>query len=376
MKNLFLIILFILFLFPLSVNAIEYGGIGGKPANPDPNNPRTKSIFIFTLNPGETAVNELLVVNNTKERKNLLIYATDSLRSSDGNFACKQFVEEKVGVGSWIKFKESEITLDSGTNKRISFTIESPKSASVGEENGCILIQEKNEVINENSGVNLSLRTGIRVVVTIPGEQVRDIKYVDYSAKLNDSGNLSAIVSVKNNGNVSVDTDIFIESKYLFGIPYNLIDNQYPILRGEVTTYNFEIPKPFWGGPITLSTFIKYDNSKESSVGIDSDQPNIVVQGGLVTIFVVPELGAILVYLIIISIFIIIVYLIIKKQKKNRFVRNNWLEYIVKDGDNINIIANRYGIGWKEIAKINKLKPPYLLGIGAKLLVPPLKKFK
>lgn len=37
--------------FSLSVEAIEYGGFGGRPAYPRADNPRTESIFIHTLEP-------------------------------------------------------------------------------------------------------------------------------------------------------------------------------------------------------------------------------------------------------------------------------------------------------------------------------------
>jgi len=85
------------------------------------------------------------VVNNTPIRKTFLIYAGDSTPSTDGAFACKQFSEEKKDVGAWIKLEKSEITMDPSTNQVIPFTITVPKNASVGEHNGCILIQEKKE---------------------------------------------------------------------------------------------------------------------------------------------------------------------------------------------------------------------------------------
>lgn len=39
--------------FTNSLHAIEYGGSGGKPAYPRPDNKRTESIFIHTLEPGQ-----------------------------------------------------------------------------------------------------------------------------------------------------------------------------------------------------------------------------------------------------------------------------------------------------------------------------------
>src|SRR5688572_30836407 len=93
--------------FPNLVLAIEYGGVGGKPAYPREENPRTQSIFIFDLKPGEKQSDGVLVVNNTQETKTLVVYATDSQKSTDGSFACEQFEDVKDNVGSWIILEKS-----------------------------------------------------------------------------------------------------------------------------------------------------------------------------------------------------------------------------------------------------------------------------
>jgi LysM repeat protein len=44
--------------------------------------------------------------------------------------------------------------------------------------------------------------------------------------------------------------------------------------------------------------------------------------------------------------------------------------YEVKVGDTIIGIAQKYGISWQELAKINKLKDPNYLVVGQKLIIP------
>jgi hypothetical protein len=51
-----------------------------------------------------------------------------------------------------------------------------PENAGVGEHNGCILIQEKKQKTDGQTGVSLSVRTGIRLVVTVPGDIVRKLE--------------------------------------------------------------------------------------------------------------------------------------------------------------------------------------------------------
>ncbi|MBI5037585.1 MAG: LysM peptidoglycan-binding domain-containing protein [Candidatus Kerfeldbacteria bacterium] len=96
---------------PISVHAIEYGGIGGRPANPRADNPRTQDIFVYTLESGSSYDDGIVVINNTQEEKTIYLYSADSTPSSDGGFACKQYLEstkklstDKNGVGSWITF--------------------------------------------------------------------------------------------------------------------------------------------------------------------------------------------------------------------------------------------------------------------------------
>lgn len=123
--------------------AIEYGGFGGRPAYPRADNPRTESIFIHTLEPGAIQKEGITVINNSSEPKTVLVYAADSTPSTGGAFACKQFAEQQTDVGSWIKLEKTEIKLNAGSTQLIPFTITVPTNASVGEHNGCILIQEK-----------------------------------------------------------------------------------------------------------------------------------------------------------------------------------------------------------------------------------------
>lgn len=357
-------------IFISPVSAIEYGGIGGKPANPDPANPRTKSIFIFTLNPGDRDSDELLVVNNTEEEKTLLVYATDSQRSSDGSFACEQLSDTQDNVGSWIKLDKEEITLEPLTNDKIRFTIEAPDNVSVGEENGCILIQEKKEPSSEGSGVSLSFRTGLRVVVNIPGEQIRELNLSEFNIETNDTLFLTK-VSVENSGNVSIDANVKVLFNGLLGTTYQEIYNTYPILRGDTSTYNFEVNKPYWGGFIYVTTTVDYDNSQSASVGVDPENnENVLISSETKTMFVVPQLPALIIEIVVIVLIILLIVLIVKRLRKEKHNLKTWTsEYIVKEGEDIELIAKEFKLRWKDIAKYNKLTPPYSLKTGQRILL-------
>lgn len=151
--------------------AIEQGGIGGRPAHPQSDNPRSQSIFVHTLKPGEQTRDGVEVINNAPETKRILVYSVDSQTSSGGAFACAQAADKPLSVGTWIKLDQKEITLAPTAKQVIDFTIKAPKNVTPGEHNGCIVIQDTQQQAAPNSnGIVLSLRSAIRVAIRVPGD--------------------------------------------------------------------------------------------------------------------------------------------------------------------------------------------------------------
>lgn len=233
--------LFLAIAFPAS--AIEYGMLGGKPANPDPNVENSVSWFIYKLNAGEAKDDAVRVLNLFENDLDVLVYAADTTASSGGGFALEQFSEPKDEVGAWVRFypeavpeyfakilekKEGKITafcrlnrdeLDEslsdiigktdqisdgnfstfenwcrGTDsvelkmkakeqKDIPFVISVPEKADVGEHTGGILVQKKAAEDASGAGgssVKLTTRVGVRIYQTVPGEIIRKITIEDF----------------------------------------------------------------------------------------------------------------------------------------------------------------------------------------------------
>lgn len=96
-----IVVLFLL--FPFAAGAIEFRGLGGRPANPDHAVPYSDTWFLYTLAPGEVKEDAVIVQNATEEAQQVLVYPADTTPSSDGGFALKQRVETMTEVGSWIR---------------------------------------------------------------------------------------------------------------------------------------------------------------------------------------------------------------------------------------------------------------------------------
>jgi len=355
-----------------AASAVEYGGIGGRPAFPRPDNDRSKSIFVHTLNPGEQAEEGVQLLNNTDETKTLTVDAVDSLVSSGGGFACRQKVEPKTDVGSWIVLAKNEVTLEPMGSEIVPFTIQAPPTAGAGEHNGCVVIQEKNAAPQaQGNGITLSFRSGIRVAVMIPGDIVRQLEIAGFELKPRPDGNFQLSVRIRNTGNVSIDLKVDVHTRYFFGRAYAWNGGKFPALRGQTSELNFDLTRPFWGGWYRTGLDVTYDANQEAGIGKESGKELTVLRAPDITFFIPPqplaaaaEAGAALAIIIVI---VIIVIVFAKKQK----IARTWVTGEVKEGEDIEFLAKAHRVSWKLLAKVNKLKPPYKLKGGDKLKVPP-----
>ncbi len=366
-----LTILWALIVFTAAASAVEYGGIGGVPANPDPGNARTKSIFVYGLKPGESKTDGVRVANNSDATKTLEIYATDSEISSGGSFACSQKVDPKNEVGKWIEFDKSEVTLGAGANEIVPFKVNLPQTVDVGEHNGCIVIQEKKEdAQGSGNGLQLSVRSALRVVVTVPGDIKKDLQINDFFVK--PASKLHTFtISVQNGGNVSLDTNIQVEVRNIFNRITYKNGGIYPVLpQKQAFELNYEMGHSFWGGFYRAHATAEYDSDPKSQLG---------QKGGSITkrssdakiIFITPKPLALLVYLLLLSLIAAGVILYMKRRNHYREIGVSWEDYTIKKNDNIHQLASKNNISWKKIATVNNIKPPYVLEPKSVIKLPP-----
>ena len=356
MKKNFLGVTVFLSFFVLSYSTSFAANFGIRPAFPRADNPRTDSIFVQTINPGESVKEGVKVINSTGETKDVILYARDSVRSSGGGFACKQLSEEPTSVGKWITFDISdleedianirpgklentlEISVPSGSEIVIPFTINPTLETSVGEHNGCVLVQE----IKQNSsdtGVSLSLRSGIRVAVSIPGKIKREIAFTDFKIeKKNKSIYLKP--SVKNTGNVSIDTDAKVKVNYFFGLTHKTFGGEFPVLRDEVYDFNFELKKPFWGGLYSAKAVFSYDSDENAGIGVSSGEKLSKLESDRVWFFSAPTLLGLIVEIIILLILLFTFSIWRLNKKKQKWIKK-WIEYTIVPGDTLESIPRK-----------------------------------
>lgn len=358
-----------------SVAKAQSGSIGGRPASPDPQNSRTKSIFINELSQGESANDQLLLINNSDETKQVLVYAVDAAPSSDGAFACAQAADTPKKVGKWVTFTESEVVLAAKETRKIDFTITADKTAEPGEQNGCIVMQEKKSPTFQG-GIGLSFRTAIRLSVLVPGDIIKKLSADSVATSLTDDS-LIITPTVNNTGTVSLDTTVKVKLLSVFGTTVHSRSSTFPVLRDQPTSWNFEFKRPFWGGYYRANYTLTHDNSSNGLLGAETEKGSSkTIQGPSRWTFVPPHPAALIIELLVLAGVFYPAVVLVKKYYHKKQIAGSWEKYIVKDGDQIKPLAEEHGLSWKELAAANHLKAPYNLNPGKSIIVPPKAKPK
>lgn len=357
---------------PDSVSAIQGGGVGGVPANPREDNPRSKSIFVYKLERGEALDDAVQVINNTEEPKTLAVYAADAQVASGGAFACAQKAENPIAAGSWIDISEDQVTLAPGTKKNVSFKLTVPDNAVPGEQNACIVIQDvKSEPVDQGNGIKLSFRSAIRVAVTIPGEITKDLDFIGFDITELDNDKIRLTAALRNNGNVSLDTNVRTNIKTLFGSLVRSAGGEFPVLAESEAQFNFEVDQVFWGGWYKAQAAAEYNSSTDQSIGEGSSDTTIYSEEKI--IFIAPKPQALLIEILVLLALAGSTAYYVLRRRRYKNLRAKSKNYAVKKGDTLNSIARKNNTDWKLIAKINNLKAPYHLEPGSKVKIPPKK---
>ncbi len=358
-------------LIPLSnALAVESGGVGGRPAYPDSNIPRTESIFIFSGNPGDNIENGVKVFNNSSQIKTVEVYATDSAVSNDGAFACSQKLDEQRQVGTWVKLAQQKIELQPSENRIIPFTVSLPDSVSPGEHNGCIIMQEADQTPQSvGGGIALSFRSGIRMSITVNGEIKKGLSFEKLESHVSEGNSKKRVITttLHNTGNVSLDVDIQAKLSSPFGRTVREAGDEFPVTPDELVSLNFEVDELFWGGFYRLEAIANYNGNLEEIIG--SPDKDTTIHSDKSLIFVMLNPVAMVVELAVLALLVVGIYFLCTRLTTQRKWQKDGKTYIIKSGDNLQQIAERFGVNWKLVARVNKLRAPYTVRPGQRIKI-------
>lgn len=314
------------FVFSFFLLSAVHAAPGIVPANPDPQNPRTNSIFIYKANLGQKITDKVKIINNDKVAKKFIVYPTDSVISTGGAYSCAQKVEAKKGVGSWINLSKSEVEIPALSSLAIDFTITIPQNADAGENNGCLVVEEvKPEDASQQAqnGAILNFRTATRVLIQTPGEVKKDLEIVDFKS-VSDKQGTSLNASIKNKGNVSVDAEVKVTLKDMFGKEVQTYGGTYPVFRDSQLDLSFKIDDPKLTGYYTAVIEVKYNGDNTALPGETySDSTVKILNAGPINIFIWPSttvlvLSGLSCLAILVIIAIIILFILKRKGKSGK----------------------------------------------------------
>ncbi len=345
--------------------------VGIEPAYPTADNERTQSIFIMRLKPEEQGKNGIRLINSGKDAHTVEIYPTDSSSSVDGSFSCRQHAEAVKDVGTWVKLDKTKLTLQAGEQTVVDFTVNVPKGAGPGEHDGCIAVQDiENLPAKSGSGVLLGFRSAIRLAVTVPGKIVKKLDIVKIDIKHVENRGISVSAIAKNSGNVSLDVTARAQLVSVLGQETKIkSDAKYPIMQGATTGWPYVFDGPYWGGIYKARTSLSYNADPNAGLGQnESNQQRIRKDSGWFVAYPHPLAAAAE-----LLVFVAIIWLLatpLRRRLQRRRVIKRWQKYVVAEGETLATIAKARNVKWKKIAKHNRIKAPYLIEAGRTIMVP------
>jgi len=370
-RILHLVTLFAIFVagFMISPTVAAVGDVGGRPALPREDEPRSQSIFIHAIKQGETVDDKVLVANRSDKERTIIVYAVDAIPTNTGSFSCKQRAEKLEDAGAWIKLARNEVTLGPGKSDIIDFTITAPAKADVGEHNACIAFESKEDEGEVTGNLRIRTRSAVRVALTIPGELHREVGIDSYKVS-QDSSHQRYTLTLKNVGNVSADTKADVRLRTLFGGTVYQNGGEYPVLAGNKLELSYESDtSPFFGGWYFAQASAAY-NPNSTTWGTRATENLKTVYAPNQLIFIWPQPLAAIILLLTFGLIGWGVYRLIKQERERLEVIKSWKPYTVKQGDTVVSLAKNAGVDWKRITTINRLKAPYALTAGTVVYVP------
>lgn len=162
--------------------------------------------FRYTLDPGATLTDELVVTNHGDAPLGLDVYAADGYTTTSGQLDVLTRDTDSAEVGLWLEPGVERVRLDPGESIDVPFTLRVPDDATPGDYAGAILTSRT--VSAQEAGLDYEARSGVRVYLRVAGDLAPGLsvvgRHVEYHQSPNPFGPGDATVTytVRNDGNV------------------------------------------------------------------------------------------------------------------------------------------------------------------------------
>jgi hypothetical protein len=174
--------------------------VGLQPFNMDVTNPKERGLFQYTVNPGDSVEDFVLLVNNGKADVVVNLRPNDGIVTQDGTFTMAPNNVENVMVGKWIEFKENRYTIPASKSLKVPFKVSIPKDIKSGEYLGGMSVTElpKDE---STATVAVQTRMANAMYIVVKGDlslktEARDLNIInpkikDFQLEVNKRNNIN-----------------------------------------------------------------------------------------------------------------------------------------------------------------------------------------
>ncbi|MGN6218622.1 MAG: WxL protein peptidoglycan domain-containing protein [Microbacterium sp.] len=203
----------------------------------------------YTIDPGGTVTDGIVVANHGQEPVDLKVYAADGFTSDDGALSLVVAGEESKAVGAWITPGQETLTLGPGETASIPFTVSIPDNATPGDYAGGIVTSLT--VPDAQTGVNVDRRLGIRVNLRVGGDLAPALAVENLSVSWNGGlnpfagGDATVTYTLHNTGNAAISADPASTVGGVFGllaVDAPDADAAPELLPGESVTQTVVVP--------------------------------------------------------------------------------------------------------------------------------------
>ncbi len=285
-------------------------------------------------------------------------------------------------MASWLNLPDGErVFMDAKGNFNVPYEFNIPEGVPPGDYAGiftAVIAQYGDELLENYDpstdtlkgvgvGVRVSIAMGVEFLIRIAGELFPQLTFENLSHFVSNDGSLNLVLKYRNEGNVSVIPRANIVISDLFG--KRLYNGDFKFLTvspGESVDSTAHLSLDdfnFVYGIYTIEVELLYDiyNFSKDSV------PAVYVSGiGALKIYSIPWVVVLVVSLIIVLILAWFVFRNLRDMSLYKYSK----EYVVKENDTLQSLSKKFSLNPKKIILVNKLKEPYFLSVGKKILIP------
>nr|WP_241741645.1 DUF916 domain-containing protein [Microbacterium yannicii] len=203
----------------------------------------------YTIDPGGTVSDGIVVANHGQQPVDLRVYAADGFTSEDGALSLLVAGEKSSAIGAWITPDQQTVTVAAGETASIPFTVTIPDDATPGDYAGGIVTSLT--VPDAATGVNVDRRLGIRVDLRVGGELTPSLAVEDLSVSWNGGlnpfagGDATVTYTLHNTGNAAITAAAASKVSGIFGLlamDAPAADAGAELLPGESRTETVVVP--------------------------------------------------------------------------------------------------------------------------------------